>query len=398
MKIISILKVNIIVILLSVIFMNYGEVLHLFSHSNVNLTVLETSIFVKVLKDILFLSLFFLLITWSLVRAKVTFSKKGSWVLLFIFFAILSFFLTLVGTIDHLVVVAGLRWLFPVFFAYLMIGLVDDEMQNLIYKWLLVVFFVGFLLQVLEVFYLKDFFGHNFLGLNLRNPGFYIVPNTMAFFTSVVMYYTISFSNSKYKVVLIPLQLLSIYLTASGTGFIIAATMLLIYLIYKFNNRKILLPGVVALLLLFVFNLQFLIGRDDIFVSAELRLEMLLRSITLDNILFSTNFGQSTNTAIMLFSNKYISNTGLITADSVVSSIIANTGVVALLICLFGLLKMSSLSKSFLIFIVVFGLFSLTTITFEAYPISLLLSINVAYFVYKKTERNKLQQKMVVDH
>jgi len=362
----------------------------------------DTNILIKLSKDFLFI----LLIMLGFFR--ILQNKKSSINIIFLLFFILLFGSLIISYLHstHLIIlIAGVRWTIPLLLIIVLLKYIDKRLQTKISKILIYLFFIAFIFQIIEFLYMPPLWGQNALGLSKRNPGFFAQNNTMAFFTLIVFYYSLVFKTSKklsnITYTLVPL---SIYLTSSGTGVVVLGIMY-IYLIYSkikdtFLRASffILLSGLLGV---FLYMLPILTNRGNVYQSILARVSIFFRSFNLDNLFLSSYFGLATNTGILMNHKFSLVSTEFFIADSTLTSIVANIGIIALAVFLYIIFYVRSKSLEFALFLIVFGLFSITTIIMEAYPMNLLFAINIAYFYkikkdkeWKKYENNKLNRKL----
>jgi hypothetical protein len=229
-------------------------------------------------------------------------------------------------------------------------------------------------------------FGTNFFGLSKRNPGIFSKNITMAFFSLTVFYYAIYFEQGAlYRKIVYVLLPFSIFMTSSGTG-IVALLATYFYLLFR-KPRSAYLKGIMAIASLFAVALTakflpLISGRSDIYVSILTRVGIFSKEFNSINLIVSDKFGSATNTGKLLSYNfpvKGLANLFFI-ADSTWTSILANVGLLGLI--LFGLMLLIANNKThgYYVFMIVFGLFSLTIIIFEIFPMNLLFAVNMAYF------------------
>ncbi|MEJ5227778.1 hypothetical protein [Thermodesulfovibrio sp.] len=367
--------------------LNIGEIV-----ANYNLTFtqqsIETPIYIKLLKDFLFISLIIISFFNIFVKNKIRYNSK---ILILIFLTIISSLVSLlhqnVGTI-----ISGFRWAF-VFFLTLSFLNLDlkkiDNLQEKISKLLIILIYINLLLQFFQLLYFPVIHGKNFLGLNLRNTGFFSIPQTAAFFTMIVMWYIyVYYNNSFHKIVLLYfLSPISILLTASGTG-LVALFVFYLYLVYKkVRQKKITLLFSLFFIFFFFFSLDRLTGREDIFDSIVIRIGILKEYIfeKQNNIFLSTNFGRGTNTSVLFGNLANYDNLGII-ADSLINSMIINLGILGVLIFIILILSVFIKCRTSRVLIIIYSIFSITNIFFESYPMNLIFALNIAYFCKEKLD------------
>jgi len=186
----------------------------------------------------------------------------------------------------------------------------------------------------------------------------------------------------------------SIYLTSSGTGVAVLGLMYLYIFYVKLKNLylkayfSIILLSIMSL---FLYLLPILTGRRNVYESVLARVEIFFRSFSLDNLVISSQFGQATNTGIMMNHRYGLESTEVFIADSTLTSILSNVGFLGLLVFIAIVFYVRNKSKEYMLFLIVFGLFAITTIIMEAYPMNLLFAINIAYFYKIKMSRRGIR-------
>lgn len=352
----------------------YTLVTYGFVSKNSNVTPTQ----VKLLKDVLFWLIFFFCLILSIKngRLKLYPSKIVFTITMLAFCSIVFSSLSQ----SFLLLLVGVRWFFTFFLINFLYRVVDDELQTKIAICMVVIFFIALCFQLLELFYLPLFYGINFLGLSLRNPGIYLIPSTMAFFSLVTMWYAYYFFPQKRLGMLIVKFLgpLSVVLTSSGTGIMAMVFFFSGFLVSNIKNKGVfILFLIIGMVGTFSF-LPIILGRTDIFISFLTRLNIFGDTAALNHLLISSSFGSATNAAVLM---QGISNQQKFVADSNFTSIFYNIGFIALL--LYASLFIILLKKSLAV-MQLFGIylcFSITTISFESYPLNLIFALNVAFYL-----------------
>jgi len=362
-----IVKYLIIIGILITPFLNLGEVLALVKGDIESQSILYTPIYIKVLKDIVIILIISTLVIKHLMGSTIKFYIILLMTILLILINIK--YSVLFGSSEH--IIYGLRWIYPLFIFLLLFNKFNDFYLDKKFNFsLFLTFVIHFIFQIYELFNASSWFGA--IGsLNLRNPGLFLLPNTGAFFSTIVLYWLLFYLNINklLKFIMAVIIFLSVTLTLSGTGITVASFILLIYLISKrslFLSFPFLPLGLITVLEI-IDNLR----RDYIQISGGTRI-MILKDILQTNPALSDKFGYYTNVAALL-------GDGLI-ADSTYASIAGNLGLfvfVLVVIFLFYLFIDALIKgdKKKLAFMTIIILFSATTIIFEAYPMNLLLSL-----------------------
>jgi len=389
-------KVLIYITLLSTPIYNIFEIISInelrFTQSSI-----ETPVYIKLIKDTFFLILIFIA---GILIVKKSRLKLNYIILLMILFVLFSAIFTLLTTQNESLIIAGLRWAIPFIMILFLLNtrIVDDGLQCRIAKIFIFLFLIAFILQLYQFLFLSSHWGIYFYGFNLRNPGFFSIPQTMAFFTIVTMYYSFVFIESIYLryLILFFFGPISILLTASGTG-IIAILLFYFLLLRKRIKQKTFINSSIFLVLCFAISfLPLISGREDILYSFYYRL-LIFKRLIIEltekpwHILISTDFGAGTNSAV-LFGSSLGTDFGFI-ADSMFNSLIANTGFFSLIIFLIFILKLMNYTNNALIIFSMYFLFSINIIIFESFPMNLLFAINTVY--YLNMQRNiKFQKRL----
>ena len=332
---------------------------------------------VKISKDVVISILIFNGIFFGFARFK----KFPNIAYLLLFVTIICSILISFFSLPFDAIISGIRWLMPLIF-FINLGKIDKLFLQKITKYLFLIFIIGFLTQIYEIFNMNGIYGINFSGLNIRNPGFYLSPSSMAAFSMSVLFYTMHFekSNKKKHLTLI-LVFLSVLLTASGSGLISYFLFILFFVTKKMNLALI---GIIIFttLLISVPFLPVISGREDILLSPTGRIDIFINSLNWTNIFFSNQFGTGTNTFVSLRPDLLMVDFAII-SDSMISSSIINCGLIFLIILFtnFFIIPVIKHKKSFYLFFATFLPFFLTTVLFELYPVNLLFFI--ALFSYK---------------
>lgn len=349
-----------------------------------------TSIYIKLIKDLSFILLIFLAII-GIFYSKKLFKAN-------IFLILYTIFLIFVGYLfnDNLMIfLAGVRWLIPFLLILFLIPFITKDIIVKIAYIGFYIFIFHFLVQIMQLFFAGGWFGINTLGLSVRNPGIFFIPSTSAFFTILILFLTMFYlDNSKLRNIIFVLSPISIFLTASGTGVVVYIVIICLYLIRK--KFFVLLP-VFSIILFFIIilTLEDLVGRPD-FIELSFGTRWIIFIELLESSsFFSTSFGYATNTGVLIGSLNGI-NYDAFVADSTYASILSNLGLITFIFVIFFIVVSVFLAwlnkdKEQLIFIIIFTLFSATTIIFEAYPMNLLFAILMAYYLknYKKEKYNE---------
>lgn len=371
-------------VLLTPVF-SVGELLALLRGTIESQRTAYTPVYLKAGKDIISLAL--------LGIAVVRLARSGRTnVLVFPFFA----FALYIGAAVALawatppIALAGVRWSVPVFLMFLMYDFVDDGLLRRLAAVLSALMLLQLGVQAAQLVFMSHWFGTNAFGLAARVPGFFLIPNTAAFF-AVTALFASHFYGQRGLVrsavhAAVPV---SIALTQSGTGLIV---WLLITTLFVLRERRawLLVPigCLAAVILMPVLGVLTGRGATYVAVSGGTRIAILLNLLRHSEWL-PTNFGYVTNTAVALVANRGIAVPGgtvPIIADSTYASIWGNLGeaggIFALVfICSWVLAAVCSYRLDLYVVTIVFLLFGATTVVFEAYPMNLILAVVGAYFL-----------------
>jgi hypothetical protein len=312
--------------------------------------------------------------------------SKFSFFLLVYIFSIL--FVGLVFHKELIIFLSGVRWLFPVILLPVFVKYIDINILHRIGGIIFFIFLNHFVFQILQLFYAGGWFGLNSFGLSARNPGIFFIPSTAAFFSIIVLFFaTFYVENLKYRKVLFFLVPLSVLLTASGTGVAVYIVCFGLYIINK--KMYIFLPifSVMAFLFFFFF-VDVLTGRTGLIeASFGVRVEIFFNLLNNAN-LFSNNLGFGTSTGYLI-ANEYGLDFDMTSTESTYASILVNLGSInfiflVLLITIFIVIFWVRKNKEMLIFSLIFALFGATSSVLEAYPMNLLFSILLGYYIQRK--------------
>lgn len=277
------------------------------------------------------------------------------------------------------VAAAGLRWFLPIALIFLLPAFPPAFRPATASRLLLAAMTVNFAAQCVEVFTMPPVYGQVWFGLSARTPGFFLVPNSAAFFACVCTAAVLSFERrtTAAKAALV-IGTASCVLTQSGTGLVAIATLWLV----TFGGARragIVLLGLLALPLLF-FGLDSITGRDDYLrLSGGERLRV-FTDLVLPVAFQIDGFGVFTNTASLVLDRARTAPEGTVVAiDSFIGAFVGNFGAFALPVALLTVrfavrsryLDWRRLSP----LLVVYGLFAFTTIVTEAFPMSVLLPV-----------------------
>jgi len=377
----TILRIISVALLLTPLY-NYGEVYVLFTGNVVDQASLKTPLEIKIIKDFLIILVLFLSVALLLKRQKI--HKQ-----MFIAFAFICVSLySVLISIDtsFLSFVIGIRWLIPFILAFLLLGVVNKNYLYHLANVLALLFVVHFIFQVLQLFYSGHWYGVSSFGLSLRNPGILFIPSTSAFFSIMVLFFTLNYmkhdNNRMFLLLLIPF---SILLTASGTGVIALITVYIVNISQKMKVGKLVILFLPLLAVSSIPILEFFTGRTGIVEQSFGARYEIFKDLLISSNLFSENFGYGTSTAYLLSNYLGIDNVGVPT-ESLFSALLVNLGFVPFLLFLtflfiFALKAYLLRREDILQFVIIYILFGLTTSVLESFPANLLMSVLLSVYL-----------------
>ncbi|MDI9332850.1 MAG: hypothetical protein QM533_00585 [Cytophagales bacterium] len=363
-----------IVVMLAVTFsQNYYDLIRLLEDSQLALYAHDGPIIAKIGKDLCyFLIIASIIINFKKFRATPSFGVVALIFYLVIFMIIISAYYN--GLIVALI---GFRWLLP-FLIFLLIGEWSKNIDKEFFSKIILISLIACLtFQVIQLFIMPPIFGEIFFGLAARTPGYFIAPNSAAFFGCSCAGLVLVVHGYRGKMAFT--ALLTAFcisaLAQSGTGLIVASLLIFWYFIYP--NLKLYIIGVFFFGPLIFSNLNLLTGRDNyVEISGGGRLEV-LQHIFYDSIGSLTTFGKYTNAANLISENPE----NQVALDSLIAAWIGNFGVLwplaTILTILFIIFNIHQFNKNVFGPAMVFLLFSMTTIVFEAFPMNLILALSI---------------------
>jgi hypothetical protein len=367
-------------ILIIVFFNNYFEISYLMKNGNIDLTVNHSPILIKALKDFVFFFLMAIAIIFSIIKNRALLINESALVI----YIVLLLFLVSIFSNGVVVALSGLRWFAPVLLFFFLRSY--GEVLNLSFSARLLSYFLllNVIFQIWQLYNMPPVYGEIYPGISARVPGIFVIPNTTAFFACLCVAMSITFDPSRNKsAIVIVLGAVSCLMTQSGTGVFVILCLLAYRLYMKFGPIIIMLS--LPLLLLVFLNLDFLLGRDDFLsISGGTRLDIFISvlkgSINIDE------FGLYTNTGNLWLAQRNEINDGVFVVDSYYASLVGNFGLTALIVValtvLYFLHDVGKKWRHVIPLIIVYGLFSFTTIVSEAYPMNIILPIVLSTFAF----------------
>jgi hypothetical protein len=352
---------------------NISEILALFTMTLKSQSEALTPFFIKILKDAVYI-FFFIYGFYYLFK-----TQKIDRIILFLallfLFVILPLNTTLLlGDTDFAQLLIGIRFSLPLLIIFLSFYIFNKNDILKIKNLLFILFYLNLGIQIVQFFMGIPLYGiYDTLGFSIRNPGFFLLPNTSAFFIIIITYLVLYHFDIKEKIKIrfIFFSFLSILLTASGTGIFVFLILNIIYF-----TKKILLLIFLILSPIFLYltlNLvEYIRDTEYISISGSTRLKILMDMFNSASLI-SSDFGKFTNAYVLLRGDGDI-------MDSTWAALLGNYGflpsVILVLILIFLFIySLINLDKSKISFLIIILSFSSTTIIFEAYPMNILLSI-----------------------
>lgn len=283
---------------------------------------------------------------------------------------------------------SGLRWLLPLVF-YLTLKSFDKAFFDKLSVFLFCILCVGLVIQVYQYFYMSGFYGETSLGFSLRNPGFYLIPSSMAAYAMTTLFFVACYNGSKLILRLAYFLVgLSVLLTASGTGYI----SFLMFILFAIGKRERFAGRILAILSIgfaVFLLLPIITNREDILSSPLTRLDIFIEHLDPYKIFFSNTFGVGTNTFINLKPD-FLDSGEAIIADSMVNSSAINLGLVFVLLLVYEIFIRVLVvpSRTAFLFLSAFAPFYLTIILFELFPVNILMMIALSDMLLRRKNIN----------
>lgn len=363
--------------------LSVGELLALLQGSFQSQLTVYTPVYLKAIKDVLTVAVVLL--------GMVHVMRSGRTNRLAVPFLVLLAYTIVVaasGAANLTLVVAGLRWILPVFLAFFVYDFVDVELLERLARVLSVMLLLQICLQLAELYFMQHWYGAIVFGLAARVPGFFLIPSTASFFALVTLFFAIFYCQSdRLRRLTYLLAPVSVALTQSGTGLVVLALVAALMLV-GVRRMWLMLPLGAAIMLTVFQVLPLLTGRsaDYVAVSGGTRVDIFLDLLRKSEWVPSA-FGYVTNTAVALFANGGLSSSAVpAIVDSTYSSVWGNLGIPGGIF--FGLFILSWLvavvgSGRLDLYVAtsIFMLYGFTTIVFETFPMNILLAVCAAYFL-----------------
>jgi hypothetical protein len=352
---------------------NISEILSLFTMTLKSQSEALTPFFIKISKDAVYIFFFIHGFYYLFKTQKI--DRIMLFLALLFFFVILPLNLTILfGDADYTQLLIGIRFTLPILVLFLSYFIFNKNDILKIKNLLFMLFYLNLGIQIVQFFMGISWFGiYDTTGFSIRNPGFFLLPNTSAFFIIIITYLVLYHFDIKEKIKIrfIFFSFLSMLLTASGTGIFVFLILNIIYF-----TKKILLLIFLILSPIFMYltlNLvEYMRDTEYISTSGGTRLKILMDMFNSASLI-SSDFGKFTNAYVLLRGDGDI-------MDSTWAALLGNHGllptvILVLILILLFIYSLINLDKSKISFLIIILSFSSTTIIFEAYPMNLLLAI-----------------------
>lgn len=386
------------IILLSLLFGPFANIVELYQMLTVGrFTDVSANLLliVKSLKDVILLVLIMTGFIALLIKKKFVLNIYFFWFILFgITSLLISFF-----KVDIIFILSGIRCFLPLFLYFLLKDYVDEDLMKKITILMFILSIIAVFIQFIQLFTVNpilEAYGIANNGLNLRNPGFYLIPSSMAIFYIYTISLSIFFLNKSFlsNLFIYILFPLGIYLTASGLGLIAYFVILVLLLYNKLKQKFFLFPLFIVIILLTILFLPVISGRTNILNSPIARITIFFDFLFNFNYwVFSSSFGVYTNTASSI-GNQLFKNSGFggVIVDSTFNAIFGNLGLFALILfMMFYINAVYSKIKINFFFFIINILCMIPSIIFELYPINIILIVIIIYL--EKNKKKSLLEK-----
>lgn len=361
-------------ILIATLLQNYYDITAILSGEPLALYRYDGPIVFKVIKDILYLLICCCIIFWAMRINKFPIKELSFVIYILVFFAATVSLLIN----DVMTAAIGLRWALPFLIFFALGDWTRSFDRSRVIFWLVMGMLICLFAQIYQLFYMPPVYGEVLPGIPARTPGIFLAPNSTAFFACASLACLIACAdNQRWLIIQTSLIAFAIcLLTQSGTGIIVC----LLLILRLFASRSTILFSIIAIVFvgLVLPNLNSLTMREDyIELSGGGRLDVLFNIIKTEAFSFG-GFGSYTNASNLLSDDPQ----NMVAVDSLVASWIGNFGILSTLILLLVLLflrhNMREIDwKRAMPCVIVLGLFSLTTIVFEAFPMNLYLAFGI---------------------
>lgn len=361
-------------LLVATLFQNYYDIMAIMSGEPLALYQYDGPIGFKIFKDLLYLLICLCIMTWAVRSNKLPLNNSS--LVIYVCVAFAAAISLLIN--DVMTALIGVRWALPflIFFA------LGDWTRSFDRSRVSLLLVIGLLLclfaQIYQLFNMPPVYGEVLPGIPARTPGIFLAPNSTAFFACASLACLMACADHK-RALTVHASLLALticVLTQSGTGLIVCM-ILILRLVAPNSSVWFLLIALICVGLMLP-NLNSLTMRDDyIALSGGGRLAVLFDIVNAEAFSFGS-FGKYTNAFNLMSDDPQ----AMVAVDSLVASLIGNFGILCTLIVLLVLLFVRNCMpdidwKRAMPCVVVLGLFSLTTVVFEAFPMNLYLAFGI---------------------
>lgn len=293
------------------------------------------------------------------------------------------------------VLLCGFRWFLPLILFIFLSENINYKFMKELHGIMLIVFLIHFSAQIYELFYMLPYNGSTYFGLTARVPGIFSHAHSSASFTCLFFLITDEVVNNKKKKALLTILIsISLIFSMSSTGIIIFLTL---FLYASFKNSKHILKLFLILpiiILLFYNNADTLTnrGKGSSERSLATRKELFINIFEESNII-SNKFGLATNAVAM---TNIVSVEKRVHSDSFYATFLGNLGLFPFMILIIGILYALCIffveKKTFtLSCILLYLLFSFSTVITEVYPMNLFIGILIAFHLNNKKIKNQYE-------
>lgn len=292
---------------------------------------------------------------------------------LLVLFAIFAF-----AFMPFQIVLIGIRSYWSILFIFIGFVYKDFDIKK-IFICLSIIFLLHFGLQLVEMLYAPPIFNKKVFGLNLRNPGVFMIPGIGGAF-AIFCYYV--FTECKAKKLRI-LSVVSLILSNSTIGLFCLGFYLLVKFLKRVRYWYLLGPIIVIFAALFFINLGIITGRgDNIWVSVLTRVHIFnITFLDLNNFLIGYGFGNATSAALLAGSPEAR------IPDNTLAGVYLNMGFLGLLMMLSIYYKaFKTLPK---LLMLVFFCYGFSQLIFEMYPVIQLLLLLFGTLLARKYYERK---------
>lgn len=377
-------------LLVATVLQNYYDITQIMSGEPLALYRYDGPILFKIFKDLLYLLICVCVLLWAIRIHKLPLNNISIFI-----YACVAFAVTISLLINGVMTaVIGVRWALPFLIFFALGDWTRSFDRSRVVLWLVIGLVICLLAQIYQLFNMPPVYGEVLPGIPARTPGIFLAPNSTAFFAcSSLACLMACADNRRFLTVQASLIALTIcILTQSGTGIIVC--FILILRLVTSNSTALFLTIALVLVGLVLPNLNSLTMREDyIALSGGGRLAVLFDIAKAEAFSFGS-FGTYTNASNLMGDDPQ----DMVAVDSLVASWLGNFGILStlilLLLWLFVRYRMPDIDwKRAMPCVVVLGLFSLTTVVFEAFPMNLYLAFGI-WLSRKSPVSSRLKQSL----